>query len=389
MTIFLSKKVIGYDRNITITGDSVTFTHDEPGIGMWHLDDAAWLSLKRVSDASGIRLRSEPDDTRIEWWKNFNIPVRYDHVLGREKFLTYIKNLIADCKEIASGENYFTGQFQVQNRLLDSLQPAFVDRNAVRQIESHDVTSLESDDTGKCLTAIYDNVSSSTGRMSIKHGPRILTMSKEVRHVFKSAWNDDGTLLSVDFNALEPRVIMTVMGKKNLPADIYSMIGNDIGANDIDRTILKTMIISTLYGMTRRNFILKFIDTKDADCIYDNLQRVLGVKGIFSKIKNDMCGDTFKNHFGRPLKCENESLYVNHFTQSTAVDVACDGFLKFIEDCKSFVRPVFLLHDELIVDIKNDDLDRVKEYLTGGLYIPSLDSNFHVKTKVFNARKNR
>ena len=78
---------------------------------------------------------------------------------------------------------------------------------------------------------------------------------------------------------------------------------------------------------------------------------------------------------------------VNHYTQSTAVDVACDGFLRFVQDCEDFVTPVFLLHDELIIDVKKDDMNKVKEYTTQGLYIPSLDARFHTTTKVFNARK--
>ena len=387
MTIFLSSKSIGYDRNVIVDDDNITFTQSLPDASAWHLDSDAYLSLSRIAAATDQKIRSRPDDSRLSWWENFNIPVRYDHVLGRTAYLRYVKDLIADCKTLIERDNYYTTQYQVQNKLLDCLAPAFIDKTAADKIENRDSLSLVADDTGMCEVAAYDNFGSSTGRMSVKAGPKILTMSKETRHVFKSRWGSEGVLLSVDFNALEPRVIMTLMGKADLPADIYQVLGDEVGASHIDRSTLKLMVLAILYGMSRRNFIVKFVDVPEVDVTYDRLLAALGVKKILAKIKDQMQDGVFTNYYGRILKCENESLMVNHYTQSTAVDVACDGFLRFVQDCEDFVTPVFLLHDELIIDVKKDDMNKVKEYTTQGLYIPSLDTRFHTTTKVFNARK--
>ena len=387
MTIFLSSKAIGYDRNVIVDDDSVTFTQATLEGPAWHLDAHAFQSLHRVAAASGQRIRCKPDDNRVSWWENFNTTVRYDHVLGRTAYLRYVKDLIADCKTLTECDNYYTTQYQVQNKLLDCLAPVFIDKTAADKIENRDSLSLVADDTGMCEVAAYDNFGSSTGRMSVKAGPKILTMSKETRHVFKSRWGKEGVLLSVDFNALEPRVIMTLMGKTDLPADIYQVLGDEAGASHIDRPTLKLMVLAILYGMSRRNFIVKFVDVPDVDVTYDRLLAALGVKKILGKIKDQMQDGAFTNYYGRHLKCDNESLMVNHYTQSTAVDVACDGFLRFVQDCEDFVTPVFLLHDEIIIDVKKDDVNKVKEYTTQGLYIPSLDTRFHTTTKVFNARK--
>ena len=387
MTIFLSSKSIGYDRNVIVDDDNITFTQSLPDASAWHLDSDAYLSLSRIAAATDQKIRSRPDDSRLSWWENFNIPVRYDHVLGRTAYLRYVKDLIADCKTLIERDNYYTTQYQVQNKLLDCLAPVFIDKTAADKIENRDSLSLVADDTGMCEVAAYDNFGSSTGRMSVKAGPKILTMSKETRHVFKSRWGSEGVLLSVDFNALEPRVIMTLMGKADLPADIYQVLGDEVGASHIDRSTLKLMVLAILYGMSRRNFIVKFVDVPEVDVTYDRLLAALGVKKILAKIKDQMQDGVFTNYYGRILKCENESLMVNHYTQSTAVDVACDGFLRFVQDCEDFVTPVFLLHDELIIDVKKDDMNKVKEYTTQGLYIPSLDARFHTTTKVFNARK--
>jgi len=267
------------------------------------------------------------------------------------------------------------------------LQPAHADMNAIGEIVDHDLTSLHPDVTGKCQTACYDNYSSSTGRMSIKAGPKILTLDKRFRHVFRSRWGTEGALISIDYSALEPRVIMTLMGEKNLPQDIYNEIGNKLDVAGIDRSTLKLMILSVLYGMMRKNFIVKFIDTADSDVIYDKLQDVLGVKSMLRKIKSEMTGEFIANYYGRPLKCDNENLFVNHYTQSTAVDVACDGFLNFVEKHKDFIAPIFLLHDELVVDVHKNNIEKLKSACENGLYIPSLNTNFYTTMKVFNGRK--
>jgi len=212
-------------------------------------------------------------------------------------------------------------------------------------------------------------------------------MSKELRHIFKSAWGDEGTLLSIDYNALEPRVIMTLMGNKDLPADIYSSIGENLDLTHISRKTLKLMILAILYGMARKNFIVKFMSEQDPDVAYDKIRDKLGVKDILVRIKQEMNKGLIQNHYGRPLSCDNESLYVNHFTQSTAVDVACEGFLDLVRNNIDIIRPVFMLHDELVVDVRNSDLDKLKERIGSSVYIPSLATSFHVTTKVFNARK--
>ncbi len=114
---------------------------------------------------------------------------------------------------------------------------------------------------------------------------------------------------------------------------------------------------------------------------------MLGVKAMSRKIKSEMTGDFITNYYGRPLRCENESLFVNHYTQSTAVDVACDGFLKLAQDCSAEITPIFLLHDEMIVDVHKDNIEKLKNACKHGLFIPSLNTNFYTTMKVFNARK--
>lgn len=387
MPIFLSRQITGLSRNIIVEGDSVTVTdNDECPEAFWHLDKKAHYSLVRVAAARSINLDVLPKDSRVEWWRQWSPVPRIDLVLPKKIVSAHIKALIENCRKITV-DSYYTRQYQVQNQLLDTLQNVHVDLPLLNQQDDNVVDSFAAGSDGRCTRIDYDNYGSSTGRMSVKSGPKILTMSKEHRHIFRSAWGPNGSLLSIDYNALEPRVIMTLMGDKSLPADIYSSIGEKLQLTHTSRKTLKLMILAILYGMARKNFIVKFMSEQDPDVSYDKIRDALGVKDILSRIKQEMREGFIQNHYGRPLRCDNESLYVNHFTQSTAVDVACEGFLNLVKDNSDIVRPVFMLHDELVVDVNNSDIDKLKERIGSSLYIPSLATSFHVTTKVFNARK--
>lgn len=388
MTIFIPRKVAGFDRDIIVDDDKIVLSSDvEKTQYMWHLDENAHRSIVRIGDASSRPINLASSDPRVNWWSGYSDTLRYDYILGKKAFSDNIKRLIADCKSVLGCDPYYLTQYQVQNQLLDMIQPAYADKDDIQAIEGHDLSSIAPDESGKCQRAVYDNFSSSTGRMSIKSGPKVLTLDKRFRHVFRSRWGADGALVSIDYSALEPRVIMTLMGEKELPQDIYTAIGEKTGLTSISRGTLKVMILSVLYGMMRRNFIVKFIDTPDADVAYDKLQDALCVRSMLRKIKTEMTGDFITNHYGRLLKCENENVFVNHFTQSTAVDVACDGFLKFAQDNADCVTPVFLLHDEMVVDVHKDNIEKLKTSCKNGLYIPSLGTNFYTTMKVFNGRK--
>lgn len=387
MKVFLDKHAIGLDRSVIVEDDIIKFSDivSAPE-GFWHLQDRAHMSLKRVADSTGAALDTVPDDPRVNWWLQFDSHCRYDFVLGKDKFLKYLNRVIKQAKSVVETAPYYTSTYQRQNALLDKLRPAHI-RQDEESIDLAGVLGIAHTQAGECEIASYDNYSSSTGRMSIKTGPKILTMNKSHRHVFESRWKDEGILLGVDYNALEPRFLLNVMGTNTSGMDVYNHIGAAAKITSIPRETLKTMILACLYGMARRNFIVKFIDTPECDVAYDALREVLGVDYMLSKIKEGIVEGKIKNHFGRPLSCDNESVMLNHFTQSSAVDVACDGFLEFVSSMSDVVEPIFLIHDELVVDVRKDSLEKVTDFCKNGLYVPILETRFPVKTKVFNARK--
>jgi hypothetical protein len=385
--LIVPRKLSGIGKSALVDDEQITFGEDFDDVEAWHFGPNTYHSIARVAEAQGNPIEYLPKDPRMSWWSTWSTDIRVDHVLGKKSAIDNLKRLIDLSRRVYESEPYFVSQYQTQNRLLDLLQPAFVDKNELPDDLDISGQGLEHDSKGMCNRVLYDNFSTSTGRMSVKSGPKILTLNKDLHRIFTSRWGPAGTLLSIDYNALEPRVIMTIMGDKDLPSDIYTDIGKKSGILNTTRDNLKLMILSVLYGMSRKNFIVKFMSESDPDVAYDNLHRVLGVKIIMEKVRSESNRGRIRNHFGRPLSCDNPSLYVNHFTQSTAVDVACDGFLDFIGRCGDTMVPVFIRHDELVIDVHNENVDKVMNLAQEGLFIPSLNTKFHTKVKVFNARK--
>ena len=385
MSIYINKESCGLPKSILITDDVVKLTDEPCPIDSWHVGNNAFRSLTRVALATNHTLSLLPDDPRIAWWAQWCDTPRIDKILMKESVSSHIRRLVDSCKKLLNSDSYFLEKYQEQNRLLDMLKPAHASINEIRENQV-DPESFACDNMGVCVKPEYDNFSSSTGRMSIKAGPKLLTMPRENRRFFTSTYGTDGAIMSIDFKSLEPRVIMTLMGEKDLDPDIYDTIMRKTGIK-IDRDIVKTMVLSVLYGMSRKNFILKFMEHEDVDIAYDKLQHTLGVKKILAQIKNDMVDNTFRNFYGRPLKSDNESVLVNHYTQSTAVDVACEGFLSFLDNNPDLVRPLFVLHDELIIDVHKDNIVKLKEQTKDGIFIKSLGAQFYTTTRIFNGRK--
>jgi len=385
--IHISKNITCIGQDVIIDDNGVTFDSD-PVVSKeyWHFGDLAYKSISRISQALEMPIPIIPNDPKLTWWTKYTHTPRIDLILGRRHAMQHVKSIIEASQKAINESSYFNLAFQRQNKLLDMIQSAYADMSEIDQLRLTESIPIDDPKTGRCKIPVYDNFSSSTGRMSIKSGPRVLNLSKQHRHVFRSRWGNDGVILGVDFTSLEPRVIMRLHGEEITSTDIYSQIAFKAKLSNLDRDTIKLMILSILYGMSRKNFIVKFIMSQDPDLVYDSLREAIGAKAILEKIKSETKDGVFKNHYGRPLKCD-QNLMINYFTQSSAVDVACDGFLNLLEENESYVTPIFLIHDELVIDVLSKDQEQIEAYCKNGIYIPSLETNFPVKIKVFNGRE--
>ena len=75
---------------------------------------------------------------------------------------------------------------------------------------------------------------------------------------------------------------------------------------------------------------------------------------------------------------EAKNTLVNTYVQSTGVDVAMMGFNQVLKQLGTDgVRPLFVLHDALILDVRNDRLPDVES--VSSVAVPGYDTEFPLK----------
>ena len=214
--------------------------------------------------------------------------------------------------------------------------------------------------------AMYNQTATISGRLTDAAGcPKILTLPSRCRKIFESRWQRDGELLYVDFKNLEPRVIRKINGKE-AGEDIYTEISKSLDF-EVDRVIIKRGIISTLYGSSSQ---IKGLSKDRSDLVLNSTKEYFDLNNILEKasIVNDIgCRN---NYFGRPIwniKETKENKLINNYIQSTAVDIALSYFSELclkinLELCK----PIFIIHDALILDVHNDYINDIMNILSKG-----------------------
>ena len=219
---------------------------------------------------------------------------------------------------------------------------------------------------GFASKAQYNQIATISGRLTDQSGcPKILTLPARCRKIFESRWQRDGELLYIDFKNLEPRVIRKINGK-DAAEDIYTEISKSLDF-EVDRVIIKRGIISTLYGASSQ---IKGLSKDRSESVLDATKKYFDLNSILEKasIINDIgCRN---NYFGRPIwniEETKENKLINNYIQSTAVDIALSYFSELcmkinLELCK----PIFIIHDALILDVHNDYINDIMDILKKG-----------------------
>lgn len=209
---------------------------------------------------------------------------------------------------------------------------------------------------------IYSLTKTLTGRMTIVSGPQILTAPKFVRSYLKSSF-EEGNIVQIDFVSLEPRVAIQSQGEI-LTEDVYEYIRSLVFSKKVSRRVVKKLVLCAIYGASEATL------KKDIPPEFNLAQAVKQTKQIlnFEKIVKKQKANYKKeqkiyNYFGRPITPQDsrDSLLYNNYVQSTAVDVSLAGFKKIIDSLPLGCRPLFFIHDALILDIKKENLEEFKK----------------------------
>lgn len=239
----------------------------------------------------------------------------------------------------------------------------------------------------------YDRFSSVTGRLTVKSGPSILHLRKDYRKIITSKWGADGSVYYLDFSGLEPRILLSLKNDVlKTPRDIYLHVANEVGIGEkVNRKTIKTAIISMIYGSNDEEIAKKISDQVDyPEEFVSAVKEHFGVEELKERLKKEYerhNGEFIYNLYGRPIFAESTAPYVlvNYFLQSSAVDVALHGFSNIIErlskaDGFRLIRPLFVLHDALILDVHKSKQHLLpKMAKAGAVKIPKFENtNFWI-----------
>jgi hypothetical protein len=370
MTVLLHKSLAGTKNHLKNDPAGFTITHavlpDDWVVG----DEANIRSIDIVAQIFDEQIPRISDTAHLTAFKSLNldedVSVPWHLVLSKDEFKSRINRILTTSTEIL--EKLRLSKYDsvfLQNRIfLSSLLRPAIDLGKLENYlhESSDnptrVSTLKTflpDADGFADSINYDQTATVTGRLTVKSGPRVLTQPAETRDIFKSRFAD-GHVYSVDFISLEPRVIRKIMFGDETPIDIYQHVQSLIGNKTLARNEIKRLIISCIYGASKQklNSMSKIANLSVA---MDTIDEYFGIKSLNQKLSQCHAENGhIVNYFGRPIfnAKEESHLWLSHYVQSTAVDVALDGFFNMSKDLKQLdkeIVPFAVIHDAVLFDV--------------------------------------
>jgi len=403
MNVCIHKDLLGSDLYLVSDSDGFRWSSSIPH-DYWlcgRSDDYA-RSIDLLASAAGVDLRIEPSSSYSKMWSSLRecgtmgVPLR--HALAGDVFCAHIKQLLAQIHELLCDyhDTYYTREFVTIRQFLQGLERCKIDKKGVYKILDDDserdgsLRSFLPDQRGFIRKPVYSQISSCSGRLTVTEGPSILTLRKDRRHLIKSS-SPTGSIVQVDFVSLEPRVALSVAGRES-QGDIYEMVRQDVLGGIASRNVAKVATIGSLYGMSSRKLseILGDISASEAVKILKTIRDYFRISGLEKRLKLEASkGGSIKSHYGRAMNVEDVSghVLVNRFVQSTAADAAILGFSNLVNNIRERgidIKPIFVIHDALILDIEKRDLDQFFEIASKNIILPRLIGSFPVSSEIIS-----
>jgi hypothetical protein len=262
----------------------------------------------------------------------------------------------------------YSNILQKSRKTLAALKPCKIDESIyqieLRSTASAIIESFKPNEDSFANTPVYSHATS-TGRLTVKDGANILGLKKAQRRILQSRFNG-GQMMLIDFVSLEPRVLRLLL-KGEAPKDIYENISHIL---DVSRDQAKKATLQLLYGSS-----ISAVSSDVKDLTREKVKEIekyFDIQKLKSKLSHQLHDDgCIKSWWGRPLKeANNEHLLISHYTQSTAVDVALQGFsliLDKINDANLDIVPCYVIHDAIILDVSPSSLDDLKDIVDDGV----------------------
>jgi len=398
MDVCISKKVLGTNLHmLSKESGEIVWTAALPGscfpVGFSEHDP-----FVTVSELMGSELVLSPGKQYVDALKvagiEENIP--WHQAVPAKVFKRFIQRIVDGSRSISSSDQYeyYQNYLIKAQRASQKLSPVKIDGISYQSLMADPLTPNKnviqsfSPTDGFSKRPVYGFTSTNTGRLTIRKGPQILTLKKEHRAILTSRF-DKGRIVQLDYTSLEPRVALSMIGH-NPPKDIYNNVANNILDNRVGRESAKLLTIALLYGMGQKRVkdILSGTMLDPAETM-NSLDSFFGAKIIREELSKQATSGFIQNYYGRNIRVRNDSEHVlyNNLIQSTAVDVALQGFrrmIQAIEDHGKSMRPVFILHDALLIDCPPDEVKFLDTLCEVGSKADNLDAHFYIKKELVN-----
>ena len=318
-------------------------------------------------------------------------------VIPSELYKNRLMGLVNQCKELISAlvDSGYHDQFCMAQNLVGSFSRSHVSRKKIEKylkMEKNptNISCLKTfypDESGQAPHVTYDFYGTTTGRSTIKKGPRILTLPTIYKDILAPS-HTSKALVQVDFVSLEPRVALSVSATREDPQshDIYEQINHLLFDKVLSRAQVKLATLCALYGASASRLSGISSSLKSTD-IVNKIKKYFGVYSMTNKLKLQLKQQGFlQNYYGRPLFFEDLDDYrvYNHYIQSTSCDIAIRGFSNLLSSCSSLnidITPLYIIHDALVVEIDKNNLKAFSELSSQGIKIKNL-GNFPISLEV-------
>jgi hypothetical protein len=396
MIVAISGNKLGVNQNLVYENDKFSWANDIP--------DYAWTlgfkkekkDLQSIADALEVKLFDFKDTAHARSLREIlgkdidEVP--WMHVLPQQVFKNILQKLLDQLRMIIDDKanSYYIDQFIKNRELLMQLQRSKIDTLKFNEIlnfekgkpKHSDILKFTPDADGFANLTTYSQSSTVTGRLTVKRGPGILTLKKEYREILKSRF-DGGKIVQIDITSLEPRIALS-MCNENIPDDVYDFISKQVFSGSLSRDESKIATLSCIYGATSWSLSKRLPDSIDAKVVLKSLKDYFGIPRLESRLLKDYKNTGFiENLYGRRIK--SKDALVNHYIQSTGVDVSFNVFRKIFEYFKvnsaNFI-PIYVIHDAIIVDIHPDDFSKVKNLENEKFSVEKLNCKFPVKIEI-------
>lgn len=391
MTICILNKSVGANQHLVVDNADTGRTF------RWssHIPDESWvvgdcLNTRSIEEVAKIFRKDVPSIAPEEHktafeeldpdYENYIIP--WNWVLPPEEFKQGLDDTVEAALEVVcdlerSGymKTYVRGRECLQRlvpaRTCDKKLVSYIEQNTSGPSTESALKSFMPNNKGFANLVVYNQTSTATGRLTVKSGPSILTLPAKCRDIIKSR-HENGRVIQIDFVSLEPRVAKYISGEE-APVDIYTDMCETLFHDSIDRKTAKLATLSALYGVSSKRLDTFLGPGKNAKHIIRSVRRYFGLERLESELKNKMISQgNIENELGRPLFPDTTSSHVlvSHYIQSTAVDIALCGFVDllnaFSEEGLS-VDPLYVIHDALVIDVKEAQYNKIKKIVDIGL----------------------